>query len=125
MTAYFMTDDELAAERAEVARMLPDTCVIQEITQTQDGAGNAIKGTAIRGTVQCRVGPVPGRSIPADVLGGKESLASLYRLWVAWDCALLAVGRLVVHGGHTYELRGLVDDTSWRLSRGGYIVRID
>jgi head-tail adaptor len=50
-----LTDAELASIRDDIAALLPDTCVIQTITNTADGLGGYTRGTTIAGTVDCRL----------------------------------------------------------------------
>ena len=50
-----LTDAELASIRADIADLLPDTCIIIAVTNTADGMGGYTRGTAAVGTVDCRL----------------------------------------------------------------------
>lgn len=121
----WLTDDQLAAMRDDVANLLPGTAIISSMTAVADGAGGwaetwaAVSG----GTVACRLDPVTGRSGIVTV-PGREGLIVQYQLTVPYD-APIAVNRRVTVGGDTFEIVQLSDDHSWRVSRRALLSRID
>ena len=50
-----LTAAELASIRADVADLMPDTCIIITVTNTPDTMGGYTQGTAAAGTVNCRL----------------------------------------------------------------------
>lgn len=120
-----LPDRQLRRMRADVLRMLPGTCVIQQVTNSADGAGGFTPSTTpvTGGTVACRIDPV-ARVQQIDTAADREALRVEYRLTVPYD-APLESGMQVVVGGYTYEVRQLVVDHSWNVSKRAIIARID
>lgn len=125
MPQYFLSDDELAQMRADVAQMLPDMCVIQRAVRTIDAAGRGSVNWVAVGTVACRLDPARYRTQQMDTSGGREALSNLFWLTIAYDSDVLMHDRRVVHNGLVYEVRTLLDDHSWNVGRQAMVVRLD
>lgn len=134
----WLSDEDLRLMRADVAHMLPDTCVIQAPTRVSNGAGKFTEtwSSPAGGTVPCRVGALRGRIQQPAAAGGQEALFNMFMLTVpreagqlstggTYNPSLLRVDRRILHGGYTYEVRGLIDDQSQAVCRQAYILRID
>jgi head-tail adaptor len=113
--------------RGEVARLLPDTAEIQTRTTTSDGAGGWSEAWSTAATVACRVDPFTRRGLAGtniEQAGGREALRLTYTVTLPHD-APITVGTRIITGGFTYEVRQLIGEHSWRVSRRALIVRID
>jgi len=122
----WLSDDQLAAMRDDVANLLPGTAVISSMTAVTDGAGGwsetwaAVSG----GTVLARLDPVRSTGSGIITVPGREGLIVNFQLTTEWD-APLAVNRRVTIDGNVYEIVQLTDDHSWRVSRRALLSRID
>jgi SPP1 family predicted phage head-tail adaptor len=107
---FQMTSAELAGLRTDlVAYTLPDTCVIQSMSQVSDGAGGMVQTWAAAGTVPCRLDNKSGTRKP--VATSLESFSE-WVLTVPWNAPLSTNSR-VTTGGHTYTVKAVSDDGSW------------
>lgn len=116
-----MTAAELAALRADVDELMPETVVIQRATRGTNtyGYGGSVTWSAV-GTVSARVDPIPN-SARREMAGDKEATAIYRQLTIPYD-ADLATGDRVVYGARTYEVRLLDDDHSLRAARRAELV---
>jgi len=126
MTNQFLDAEMLAQFRADVARMLPDTCLIERFG-TSDGGGGAYEEawTTVASGVPCRLDPKPlqgGSGI--DAVAVKEVVESLYQLTIAYT-ADIQTGDRVTTGSVTYEIRQLHGAHSNKVSVRLIVVRID
>jgi Phage head-tail joining protein len=119
---FMLNARQLSHMRSEVARLLPDTCDIHAKSTVADGAGGWSEVWTVAATVACRVDPISARRA-LDTAAGQEFLYVMYQLTVPHD-ALLSVGNRIVTGGHTYELRQLIGEHTWRVSRRAMLVRL-
>lgn len=121
----FLSANQLDNMRADVARMLPDTCVISSVGHTPDGAGGDTESLTTVATVACRVDPVSATSDRTMVVAAmKEALDMLYQLTVPYDTDI-RIGYRVTTGGKQYEIRQLSNAHSWNVSKRAIILRIE
>jgi head-tail adaptor len=110
-----LTNDELTAIRADVVRLLPDTCNLLTIVRTPDGQGGFTEawGTATGGTaVPCRLDYVRGVKV---VIGGALQPFSGWMLTLPYDATITTAYR-VQHNSHNYAVIGEDVDKSWKAS---------
>lgn len=121
----WLNEFDLTAARADVANLLPDSCVIQAKTLVSDGAGgNTVTWAAVTsGTVACRLDPVASRTRILDNIATQESIVVVYQLTVPY-AAPLAVDRRVIHDGNTYEIVQMDIDQSKRVARRAIVSEI-
>lgn len=121
-----LSASQLARMRAEVAQLLPNTCTIQQPTNTKDGKGGVVQtwSTAVGGAnVPCRLDPMD-KPVQADEQGQREAIVNQRRLTVPYD-APLAVDYRVIVGSETYEIRDLADDGSWRPTKRAIVTKVE
>jgi len=123
MSTLFLSDPQLAKMRADVAKMLPDTCTISSVGYTPDGAGGGAEPLTTVATVACRVDPVQSRR-GMEVAAMKEALDTMYQLTVPYDTDI-RVGYKVTHNTKQYEIRQLSNEQSWKVSKRALIARVD
>lgn len=120
----FLSAPQLAKMRADVAKMLPDTCTIYSRTEVVSDAGDVILGEwTLVGSVKCRLDPL-SRAGAVSVVGGQEVFANAYQLTVPHD-APLAKNNQVEIDGKRYEIVALYDEHSWRVSRRAIVVLVE
>jgi head-tail adaptor len=122
----FFDAETLAIMRADVARMLPDTCVIEAISgSVPNGAGGqadtwaAVSG----GTVACRVDPLKTRGDKIVIQSLREVTELRYQLTVPYDAPITQACR-VVHDTHTYQIIQLDADHSENVSKRAIIAEV-
>lgn len=116
-----MTAAELAALRADIEELMPDTVIVQRATRGTNtyGYGGSVDWSAV-GTVAARVDPMPV-SARREMIGEKETTV-IYRQLTLPYSADIASGDRIVFGDRTYELRLLDDDHSLRGDRRAEMV---
>jgi hypothetical protein len=122
MTA--ITAQELTDMRVVSDDFLPDTCTIQTKTETVDAQGGVSLSWANTYTsVACRLDPAAA--------GGSEVVTnlalearSLWTLNIPYNQAI-GVENRVVHGGVTYEVKGVIDTNSYVTIRRATLVRVN
>lgn len=114
MSSLYLSDADLVAMRAEVAKMLPGTAVIRRFTTTND-LGYPAVGTVLIGTVACRVDPVKSRS-QLETAGMKVAMRVQYSISLPYDADVAAGDELAIDT-HTYQVLSLDADHSWRMVR--------
>lgn len=116
-------DAQLAKMRADVARMLPGTAIIQAVSNVSDGSGGFTETWAAvtGGTVACRVDPIR-RGVQIEQIAAQEAMEIEYQLTLPYNAPVLQ-GRRAVIGGTTYEIRSIDEDKSWAVSKRARIVR--
>lgn len=94
----------LAHMRAQVLYLLPDTAVIQSVSNSSDGAGgfSATWAAVSGGTVVCRIDPVTSRE-NIDVILGRETTTVMHQLTMPHNAPLNENNRVVING-NTYEV---------------------
>lgn len=117
----FLTDQELTEIRAEVEKVLPDTCTIQTETLTSDGGGGGtVSWTDAATSVACKL--VAKTAGVADLEGGRINYHTDWLVRLPYDQSV-AVGQRIVIGGDNYEVMSVEDDHSWRALRSAYCRR--
>jgi len=114
---------QLDRMRAQAVQLQPDTCTIQQASNTKDGKGGFTETWTTVATVTCRIDPMP-RPVQSDTLGGREAILNQRMLTCPYD-APLAVNRRVVIGAETYEIRDLHEDHSWRTVRRAIVTKVE
>lgn len=118
----FFNADQLTRMRADVANLLPDSCVIYSPSYASDGAGGGTLTYSAVGTVACRVDPINLREQIAIQAQG-EKLKSMYQLTLPYDTTI-AANYQVVTGGKTYQVEQMDIDHSGRVSRRAKISEV-
>lgn len=113
----------LARMRAQVAELLPDSCVISAPGGSVNSFGEYVPSMTVQGTVDCRLDPLRQRG---DVVkaAAQETLVAEYVLTLPYNAPVGADYQFVI-GGDTYQLITMADDHSWRVSRKLYVSRTD
>lgn len=106
----------LAAMRAAIGEMLPDTAQIITITNSPDGAGGVTQSRATATAVNCRLDVTQARE---QVTGGAIQPYIAYKLSLPYD-TIITAGNEVVHSGITYAVTGVNLGQSWKA-----VVRVD
>lgn len=118
-----LTSDELAAMRADVRELLPDTCTIRRATMTlaADGSISETWSDAVVGAL-CRIDPTTYRD-ERGVIAERESTRNRYIISVEWN-ADLRDGDRIVAGGVTYEVTNLHSDATLRLVKRAFLSKL-
>lgn len=106
----WLTDNELAQMRADIANLLPDTCSILSVAYTSDGEGGWSEawGTATA-SVACRIDFKMGREV---VVGGAVQPFTRVILSLPYNTALSTNDR-ILSGGNTYAVKSVNNGQSW------------
>jgi SPP1 family predicted phage head-tail adaptor len=104
---------ELAALRAELAALLPDTCVISAGSLTPDSMGEVVTTWTASGTVACRIDPIKAGEQPA---GGAVQPYSRMRVTLPYNAVVTHDHRLTI-GGVNYEIVSILSGNSWALDK--------
>lgn len=118
----FLSDSELAALRADMVGLLPDTCRIERPTYTNN-KGKAVEtwGTAVA-SAKCRVDPMTLGRGNDEPVGNQEMGASRWRLTLEWD-EDIQDGDRIVFNSKIYQVEQLHEDHSKRAVRRAILVR--
>lgn len=115
----------LANMRADVANLMPDTCVIKSPTYSTDpayGWGTATFSPVASGTVACRLDPLGNQTTTQYAIAeGVDSTRKRYRLTVPYDAPLAASYRVEINNTE-YEVAQLDDDHSGRVLRRAIVM---
>src|SRR3972149_37908 len=97
----FLSDEELAAIRADVLQLLPDACNLLSPTFVSDGQGGftATWGT-VAGTIACRLDALRGEEL---VTAGALQPFHTWVLTLPYGTSVTPAYR-VEHGGNTYAV---------------------
>lgn len=113
----WMTDRDASAWRADVARLLPGTAIVQEKSEVINARGDTIETWSAKGTVACRIDPVGQAStsrIEYDL--ARELLIEEYQLTVPWNTDIDREDRVQINSD-IFEIVRIEDDHSHRVSR--------
>lgn len=123
--SYFLDTARLTGMRADLAKMLPGTAIIQAATTAADGRGGFTETWAAvaGGTVACRLDPFPSAQ-QIDVAGAQEAQRTMYTLTLPWN-APIETGNRVSVAGTIYDVRNIYGTNSWAVSRRATVTRID
>lgn len=113
-----LTDAELTSIRNDIEQLLPDTCTIQQLTESQNDIGEPIRTYSTRAAdVSCRVDPESGFD-SFEYLGGFQDLLKYtgrFILTLPHDQTIERSDRVVVNG-ETFEIVEVDDSKSWKAS---------
>jgi hypothetical protein len=108
---------ELAAMRAEINRLLPDTCQIVTITHTSDGAGGFTDTYGTASAIACRLDYMSGsEGVAENLSAGAVQPFGRYMLTLSSSAVILTENQ-VMHGGLTYNVMAVNTDSSWMGSK--------
>ncbi len=110
---------ELASIRADVASVLPDTCVISRLAEVSDGQGGQTQAWAAIGTVACRFVANSGNVRAASQAAGQASQVGAYTLTVPHNTDIQFDDRATVDL-EVYRVVFVSDVTDWRAA-----IRVD
>lgn len=111
---------ELAAIRADIAELLPDTCAILSRTLTPDGSGGQVEtwGTATA-SVACRLDPARGREAE---IGGQTRPFYGFVLTLPYTATVSAQNRIELNS-ETFAVVSVDTGKSWSASVRAYVER--
>jgi SPP1 family predicted phage head-tail adaptor len=107
-----LSDAELTAIRADVERMLPDTCAILAGTQSPDGYGGITTTWGTVTTCACRIDPLTGREALA---GGAVQPYHAYIVTLPYGTTVTEGNRVEI-GGTRYTIKSVDAGKSWAAS---------
>lgn len=120
VTAYF----DIARDYVDSV-LLTDTCKIYPITYTNDGAGSMIETKGSYRTynsledIPCRLDQQ--RQYRESQVFLQEITPTNYYLSLPYDVPI-EVNDRIEHGGLTYEIRQLFDDSTWKAVKKAFVV---
>lgn len=104
---------EIAAMRADLNRMMPDSATIQRDTIGSDGSGGqTVTGTTTTGPFACRVAVASGKE---EVIAGKLDAVGSWTITMPAGTDVLAGDRILI-GSRTFEVSIPLRPRSWQLS---------
>lgn len=110
-----LSTEALASLRTLSNRALPDTCVIQRVTQTADGSGGQTDAWATASTVACRVSPLGQQNPSEAVIAERIQGAVPFTVTLPSDVDITERDRIAVNG-QTLQVRGVIAPRSWQTS---------
>jgi head-tail adaptor len=119
-TLSTLTATELAALRADLETLLPDTCVISAVSYASDGAGEWTPTWAAGGTVACRLDPIRGSEA---IAGGAIEAFNGYILTLPYNAVIVPASRVTVNSTD-YNVTSVTDGDSWKLDTRVQIERL-
>jgi hypothetical protein len=112
-----LTAAELASIRADVADLMPDTCIIITVTNTPDNMGGYTVGTAAAagGTVSCRLDAKIINTLRASEAMGGGGIQPFHQfiLTVPYDTTI-STNNQVQKGTEVYNVISVDADKSWK-----------
>ena len=112
-----LTDAELASIRADVADLMPDTCIIITVTNTPDTMGGYTQGTAAAagGTVNCRLDAKIINTLRASESKAAGGIQPFHQfiLTVPYDTTISTENQ-VQKGSEVYNVISVDADKSWK-----------
>ena len=100
----------LAAMRAAISELLPDTAYILSVTNSPDNEGGVTQSIGTIGTAICRLDAVQGRE---QVSGGAVQPFISYMLSLPYDTVVSNTNR-ISHNNLTYAVKSINLDQSWK-----------
>lgn len=121
MTELGLTAAELASIRSDVNQLMPDTCTIEQVTETQDAIGSPARSFSNRATgVACRLDAFSSiTSVGKDFISSMKNYLiqeGQYILTLPYDTTVIESDRIVINGS-TYEIAHIDEDKSWIVSK--------
>jgi SPP1 family predicted phage head-tail adaptor len=111
---------ELAQMRADLETLLPDTCVISNVTYASDGAGGWTPTWTAGGTVACRLDPIRGSE---QIAGGAIEAFNGYIMTLPYNAVIVPASRVTVNSTD-YNVVSVTIGDSWKLDTRCQIERI-
>jgi head-tail adaptor len=98
-----LTSSELAQARTDLAATLPDSCVINNVTQTEGDMGGGSESLSPVATVACRIGPL---SAQERIIAGAVAEDASYVVTLP---ALTTVTpqQVITSGGREFRITGI------------------
>jgi len=115
--------DNLSSMRADIAGLLPETCVLFSPTFSNDGSGGISSGYTNAGTVACRRDPLPKKGA-LELMAMAERLMIEYQLTLPYGTTIDAHWRVQFIDG-MFELRQLTNQGGYALDIRAYIGRVN
>ena len=118
-----LSNSELAYMREAIDDLLPDTCNILSVTETNNGMGGVVQtwGTATAGVI-CRVDVTNLRS-GEQVTGGSLKPFQQTILSLPYNTVITTSNR-VEHDGTTYNVSMVNTNQSWIAVKRAYLERV-
>lgn len=116
-----LSSEALTGLRAIAVRALPDTAVIQRLTQVVDDVGGTTDTYAAASTVACRVSR-SGNQADERILAERIVGRSAFTVYLPHDADVRESDRLVVTpvdpgpSAQTYEVVGVLAPTTWMVN---------
>ena len=111
--AIMLDNSELTSMRSAYLDLMPDTCDVHTKTRTTDGQGGFTETwVTASANVRCRLDAYKPREVLA---AGAVYPYNQYMLTLPYDTTITTNSR-VTHGGNTYNVVGLDDDKSWKIT---------
>lgn len=120
-----LSTEQLASMRADMLQLMPDTCTIQQPTNTKDGKGGFVQSFAAAtggSNVPCRLDPMSHPTQP-DTLGGREVSVNQRMLTIPYEVPLEVDSQIVI-GTETYQVRDIQGDHSWRVVKRAIVTKV-
>lgn len=119
-----ISDADLARMRADVAQLMPGTCIIKQPSPTY--SGGARSGETLipvtGGTVPCRFDPVPSRISQEMVIAGREGLIIEYLVTLPYNAPTDA-NYVITYSGNDYQIVSMANQHSWNVSQRYFVAR--
>jgi hypothetical protein len=103
----------LAAMRAAIGELLPDTCQVITITNTADSEGGVTTSRATATAIDCRLDAVQGVSTGEQRTGGAIQAYQSYMLSVPYDSVVLPENEILISGVN-YAVKSINRGQSWK-----------
>lgn len=123
MTRTGLITAQLTRMRAEAENLLPDSCTIQSVVNTNDGAGGWTEAWPDVATVACRLDPIIART-RVEIEAAREARTTIYQLTVPWDTNITGENQ-VVHEGVVYQVAEVHPVRSWRVVLRAIVIRVE
>jgi head-tail adaptor len=112
---------ELAGLRDDLARLLPDICIIQRLSSSSDGGGGFTDAwTDLATDVACRIAPVAGGETTSvsrrASVGGRIIAETTHVVTLPYGQAITEADRIVIADA-TYDVTQVRERGAWELHR--------
>lgn len=108
-----LSSEALTSLRALSLLTLPDTCIIQRVSNAPDGSGSQTETWATSSTVACRVTPT-GQQSPAErIIAERIQAASPFTVILPHDADITERDR-ISWSGQILQVRGVLAPRSWQ-----------
>jgi SPP1 family predicted phage head-tail adaptor len=114
MPSTWIPTAEITAQRAEVEKAMPSSCVIYRMSETSDGQGGMAQTYAAIGTVDCRLAARRGSE---RYLAAQASPVGAFVLTVPHDTTIAAADRVTVDSVNYRVVFVDAAEPTWRLAK--------